>query len=97
MLGYKSYNYINPDVKCLTDWATKRNLPVLCKPKHGPSLFSGRWNTGANLHRVFASEDLNNSELDRRTLEKFPRSQHQPLLITASKILTPVPSGPTKR
>ena len=29
----------------------------------------------------FATEDLNSSKLERRTLEKFPRFQHRPSVI----------------
>ena len=36
------------------------------------------------------SEDLNSSELGKYALKKFPRSQHQPSLITASKNLATV-------
>ena len=61
------------------------------------SFFSGRWNIGTNPDLVFASVDLNSSELDRRTLEKFPKSQHRLSLIAASKNLAPVPSEPHKR
>ena len=56
------------------------------------SFFSGCWNTGTDLELALASEDLNSSELDRHTLNKFPGSQHRPLLIMASKNLALVPS-----
>ena len=72
------------------------DLSLLNKPEYAPSFFSGRWNTGSNPGLAFASEDLNSSKLDRHTLKKFPRSQHQPSLTAASKNLAPVPSDPYK-
>ena len=62
-----------------------------------PNFFSGRWNTGTNADLAFASASHNSWHLDRRTLEKFPRSQHRPSLITSSGSVTSVISEPCKR
>ena len=43
--------------------------------------------TGINPELVFACEDLNSSKMDRGTIEKFPKSQHRPSLITTAKNL----------
>ena len=91
------YNSTSPDGECLTDWATKSTLVLLHNPKDAPSFFSGRWNTGTNPDLVFASTGHNSCHLDKRVLEKFPRSQHRPSLITTPRTIFPVPSEPYKR
>ena len=91
------YNSTSPDGECLADWAARSNLALLYNPKDAPSFFSGRWNTGTNPDLAFVSGGNNSWLLDRRTLEKFPKSQHRPSLITASKTVVPVPSEPYKR
>ena len=58
--------------------------------------FSVSWNTGTNPDLASAIEDLNSSKMDSFTLEKFPRSPHQSILIAASKNLASVPSEPYK-
>ena len=58
---------------------------------------SCRWKTRTNPDLAFASAGLDRLQLDARTLEKFPRSQHRPSLIMAAKHLAPIPSEPYKR
>ena len=72
------YSYTNSDGECLADWAAKQNFSLLYNPKDVPSFFSGRGNNKINPNLAFPSENSNSSELDRRTLKKFPRSQHRP-------------------
>jgi len=90
------YNTISADGECLVDWATKNNLVLLNNPKDAPSFYSGRWNTGTNPDLAFVSTS-DRCFHDRRVLDRFPRSQHRPSLITTSKIVVPVPSEPYKR
>ena len=65
------YNYISPDGECLADWAAKGNLFLLYNLKDVSTFISGRWNTRTTPDLDFANEDLNSSELETPTLEKF--------------------------
>ena len=87
-----SYDDNSPD-----DWASINCLALLCNAKDAASFYSGRWNTGTNLDLAFASVDPNSRLSDRRVLEKFPRSQHRPSLITPSRFSMAVPSMPVKQ
>ena len=80
-----------------TAWLTGSHqwLVLLHNPKDAPSFFSGHWNTGTNPDLAFASASHNRWHLDRRTLEKFPRSQHR--LITTPTSVTSVTSEPNKQ
>ena len=91
------YNNTNSDGECLADWALNNNLALLHNPKEAANFHSARWRTGTNPDLAFASVDNDSSLPNRRVLEKFPRSQHRPSLITAPKPVTPVPSVPVKR
>ena len=55
-------------------------------PKGRGHLSFWPWNTGTNPDLTFASVDPNSCVPDRCILEKFPRSQHQPLLIVPPKL-----------
>ena len=88
------YSSTSSDGECLVDWATKGSFVLLHNPKDAPSFFSGRWNTGTNPDLAFASTGHKNWCLDRRVLEKFPRFQHRPSLITAPRTVVPIPSEP---
>ena len=83
--------------ECLADWASINCLVLLYNSKDTASFYSGRWNTGTNMDLAFASVGPNSRLPDRRVLEKFPRSQHRPLLITPSRFAMSVPSMPVKR
>ena len=65
--------------------------------KDAASFYSGRWNTGTNPDLAFATVGPNSRLPDRRVLDKFPRSQHRPLLITQPRFAMAVPSMPVKR
>ena len=81
----------------MTDWAANSGLVLLHHPKDAPSFFFGCWNTRTNPDLAFTNVSHNNWHLDRRTLEKFPRPQHQPLLIRLPGSVTSVPSEPCKQ
>ena len=91
------YNTTNSNGEHLAAWAANNNFALLYNPKDAASFLSGRWGTGTNLDLAFASIDSDSPLPDRRVLEKFPQSQHRPLLITAPKLVTPIPSAPVKR
>ena len=84
------------DGECLAGWASMNNLTLLYNAKDAASFYSGCWNTGTNPDLAFASIGPNSCLPDRNVLEKFPRSQHQPLLITPLRFAMAVPSMPVK-
>ena len=72
-------------------------LALLYNAKDAASFYSGRWNTGTNPDLAFASVCPNSRLPDRHVLDKFPRSQHRPSLITPPRFAMAVPSMPVKR
>ena len=76
------YDENSPDGECLAGWASINCLALLYNAKDAASFYSGRWNTDTNSDLAFASVGPNSRLPDRRVLEKFPRSQHRPSLIT---------------
>ena len=85
------------DGECLAGWASINCLALLYDAKDATSFYSSHWNTGTNLDLAFPSVGPNSHLMDRRVLEKFPRSQHQPLLIILPRFAMAVPSMPVKR
>ena len=85
------YSSNSADGTCLAAWAISNNLALLYNPKDAASFVSGRWNTGTNPDLAFASGSLDSQLPDRRVLEKFPRSQHRPSLITPPRFALPIP------
>ena len=83
--------------ECLSDWASINCLTLLYNAKDAASFYSVRWNTGTNPNLAFASVGPNSRLPDRRVLDKFPRSQHRPSLITPQRFAMAVPSMPVKR
>ena len=81
----------------LAGWASINCLALLYNAKDAASFYSGCWNTGTNPDLAFASVGPNSRLPDRRVLDKFPRSQHRPLLITLPRFAMAVPSMPVKR
>ena len=91
------YDANSADGECLVGWANNNNLVLLHNPKDAASLYSGRWNTSTNPDLAFVRIDSDSRLPDRQILEKFPRSQPRPLLITPPRSARPVPSKPVKR
>ena len=91
------YNDNSPDGECLAGWASINCLALLYNAKDAASFYSGRWNIGTNPDLAFASVGPNSRLPDRRVLEKFPRSQHRPSLITLPRFALAMPSMPVKR
>ena len=81
----------------MADWKNINCLALLYNAKDAASFYSGRWNTGTNPDLAFASVGPNIRLPDRHVLEKFPRSQHRPSLITPPRFAMAVPSMPVKR
>ena len=91
------YDDNSPDGECLAGWANINFFALLYNAKDAASFYSGRWNTGTNPDLAFASVGPNSCSPDRRVLEKFPRSQHRPSLITPPRFAMAVPRMPVKR
>ena len=83
--------------ECFVEWAANNNLMLLYNPKGAISLSSGCWNTGTTPDLTFASAGPGNRLPDRCMLEKYPQCVHRPLLITAAKLVAPVPSESMKQ
>ena len=91
------YRTSSADGECLVAWASLNSLVPLHDPKDVATFHSDRWNTGTNLNLTFVSVDPDSCVPNRRILEKFPRSQHRPLLIVPPRLALPVPCKPDKR
>ena len=81
----------------LAGWASTNCLALLYNAKDAANFYSGSWNAGTNPDLAFASVGPNSRLPDRRALEKFSRSQHQPSLIIPPRFAMAVPSMPVKR
>ena len=90
-------NTNSADGDCLLAWASSNNLALRHDSKDEPSFHSGRWNTGTNPDLAFTTVGHDSCLPYIRVLEKFPRSQHQPLLITPPRLSLPVPGRLVKR
>ena len=91
-------HYLHHHVDKLLYWKCKsNNLALLHDPKDEPSFHSGRWNTGTNPDLALTIVGPDSRLPYRRVLEKFPRSQHRPSLITPPRLSLPVPGRPVKR
>ena len=91
------YDDTSPDDECLAGWASINCLALLYNAKDAANFYFGLWNTGTNPDLAFASVGPNSCLPDRRVLNKFPRSQHRPSLITPPRFAMAVPSMPVKR
>ena len=91
------YDDNSPDGECLAGWVSINCLALLCNAKDAASFYFGRWNTDTNPDLAFTSVGPSSRLPDRHVLEKFPRSQHQPSLITPTRFAMAVPSMPVKR
>ena len=91
------YDDNSPDGEWLAGWASINYFALLYNAKDAASFYSGLWNTGTNPDLVFASVGPNSRLPDRRVLEKCPRSQHRPSLITPPRFVMAVPSMPVNR
>ena len=81
----------------MAGWASINCLALLYNAKDAASFYSGCWNTGTNPDLAFASIGSNSRLMDRRVLEKFPRSQHRSLLITPPRFAMAMSSMPVKQ
>ena len=93
----RGYTNTSEDGSFLSTWAASGNLSLLYDPKGPASFLSGRWGSETNPDLAFASSSDDNQLPCRRVLEKFPRSQHRPSLITSTRLAHSIPSKPMNR
>ena len=93
----RCYTNTNEDGICLANWAAGGNLSLPYDPKEPASFLSGRWGSETNSDLAFASSSDDDQLPCRLVLEKFPRSQHRPSLITSPRLANPIPSKPVNR
>ena len=80
------YDDNSPDGECLAGWASINSLAlIIVKAMDAASFYSGCWNIGNNPDLAFASVGPNSRLPNKGVLEKFPRSQHRPSLITPTR------------
>ena len=91
------YRTGSADGECLVTWASLNGLVSHHDPKDVATFYSGSWNTGTNPDLTFVSVGPDSRVPGRLILQKFPRSQHRPLLIVPPKLALPVPSKPVKQ
>ena len=76
----------------LSHLGSRWQLILLYDPK-GPACFlSGHWGSETNPDLAFASSSNDDQLPCRRVLEKFPRFQHRPSLITSTRLANHIPS-----
>ena len=90
------YNMCSADGDALTDWASANDLTLLYDPKEPASFHSQRWNSDTNPDLAFA-HTVDTGIPTRRVLDKFPRSQHRPSLISSPCLTAPIACKPVKR
>ena len=90
------YHICSADGDALTDWASANDPTLLCVPKEPASFNSQRWNSDTNPDLAFA-HSVDTGIPTRRVLDKFPRSQHRPSLISSPCLTAPIACKPVKR
>ena len=84
------YNHTSQDGEALSEWASNIEAQLLFDAKEPPSLFSACWNLYTNPDLAFAICRSNDLKPERRVLDRFPRSHHQPSIITVPSLVQPV-------
>ena len=93
------YTNNNEDGDKLVKWAESLNLFLVHDLKDLPTFQSGRWQRGYNPDLCFVTRAQDDKPLkaSRRVLNKFPRSQHRPVIIKIGIQIEPVNSIPKPR
>ena len=81
------YRPSSANEECLVAWASLNGFVPLHVAKDVATFHSGCGNTGTNPDLTFVSVGPNSRVPDRRILEKFPRSQHQPRALPSQQLL----------
>ena len=92
--GYKTSTR---DGEFLAEWSSSVDAVLLYDPKEPSSFVSGRWNTETNPDLAFAKVIGQEPLPVRRILDRFPRSQHRPSLITTPSQVQSTEGRPVRR
>ena len=79
--------------KNLANWAATNNLLTLYDPKQPESFISGRWQRGTNPDLTLGTQ-IYGTTPECYILERFPKSQHRPSLITTPPLISFTSSAP---
>ena len=90
------HHMCSADGDALIAWASANNLTLLYDPKEPASFHSQGWNSDTNPDLAFA-HTADTGIPTRRVLDKFPRSQHRPSLISSPCLAAPIACKPVKR
>lgn len=91
------YKHSNQDGEFLAEWFSSADAILLFDPKEPSSFISGRWNTETNPDLAFAKVTGHEPLPVRRILDRFPRSQHRPSLITTPLLVQLTEGKPVRR
>ena len=91
------YKHTTKDGETLSDWASSAEAVLLYDPKEPPSFFSARWNTYTNPDLAFAVGRSCDPKPERRIIDRFPRSHHQPSIIKVPSLVQLIAGKPVKR
>lgn len=91
------YNQTSQDREVLSVWASNTEAMLLFNPKEPPSFFSGSWNMYTNPDLALAIYCNSNQKPERRALDRFPRSHHQPSIIKVPSLVQLVAGKPVKK
>ncbi|KAL7864615.1 hypothetical protein AOLI_G00160350 [Acnodon oligacanthus] len=91
------YNHTSHDGVALSECASNSKALLLFDPKEPPSFFSARWNSYTNPDLAFAICRSNDLKPERRVLDSFPHSHHQPSIIKVPSLVQPVAGKPVRR
>ena len=92
--GYKT---TNQDGESMAEWLSSADAVLLFNPKEPHSFISGRWDTETNPDLAFAKIIRQEPLPVRRVLDRFPRSQHLPSLITTPSLIQSTEGKPVRR
>ena len=91
-----AYDANSADGKCVVGWANTNNLALLHNPKDA-AIFHSAAGIQDQPRSCICQYRFGSRLPDRHVLEKFPRPQHRPSLITPPRFTCLVPSKPAKR
>ena len=84
------YNNSNEDGDFLVEWTSAVDATLIFDPKEPSTFHSARWDSHTNPDLAFAKTLANESLPTRRVLDRFPRYQHRPSLITTPSLIQAV-------
>ena len=82
------YDETNENGKAVENWMDIKNLELIHDPKQPSSFNSQRHERGYNPDLLFASQDIA-PNCNKITLDAVPRSQHRPIALKISPLISP--------